>query len=191
MNTLIGVAAFGLSLVAPACSAGPAPTSGPSTSKPAPPAPTGFDDKSNGVTDDATHQADQAKFEEFEAIPDGLGPLFNAQSCRECHQNPVSGGSSQILELRVGHKGPNGSFQNPGIPINGGSVVIKGRTLVNQRAICPNAATPRTDIQERVPDSENIRPFRPSVNLLGDGCVEPADDSTLTEMSRKQRQQDH
>src|SRR2546430_9404771 len=46
-----------------------------------------------------------AKFEEFEAIPDGLGPLFNAQSCRECHQNPVTGGSSQILELRVGHKG--------------------------------------------------------------------------------------
>jgi len=191
MNTLIGVAAFGLSLVATACSAGPSPTSGPSTSKPAPPAPTGFDDKSNGVTDDATHQADQAKFEEFEAIPDGLGPLFNAQSCRECHQNPVSGGSSQILELRVGHKGPNGSFQNPEIPINGGSVVIKGRTLVNQRAICPNAASPTTDIQERVPDSENIRTFRTSVNLLGDGFVEAVDDSTLIEISRKQCKQDH
>src|SRR2546430_15565700 len=141
MNTLIGVAAFGLSLVATACSAGP-PTSGPST---APPAPTGFDDKSNGVTDDATHQADQAKFEEFEAIPDGLGPLFNAQSCRECHQNPVSGGSSQILEPRVGHKGPNGSFQNPEIPINGGFVGFKGRKFVKQRAIFPNARPPTTD----------------------------------------------
>src|SRR5256886_1400751 len=187
MNTLIGVAAFGLSLVATACSAGP-PASGPST---APPAPTGFDDKSNGVADDATHQVDQEKFEEFEAIPDGLGPLFNAQSCRECHQTPVSGGSSQILELRVGHKGPNGSFQNPEIPINGGSVVIKGRTLVNQRAICPNAASPTTDIQERVPDSENIRTFRTSVNLLGDGFVEAVDDSTLIEISRKQCKQDH
>jgi CxxC motif-containing protein (DUF1111 family) len=32
---------------------------------------------------------------------DGLGPLYNAQSCRECHQNPTSGGPSQITELRV------------------------------------------------------------------------------------------
>src|SRR5438067_9072202 len=119
MNTLIGVAAFGLTLVATACSAGPPPTSGPPTSKPAPPAPTGFDDKSNGVADDPTHQADQAKFEEFEAIRDGLGPLFNAQSCRECHQNPVSGGSSQIRQLRAGHTAPYGRFQNPTIPTHG------------------------------------------------------------------------
>jgi hypothetical protein len=67
-------------------------------------APTGFDNKSNGVTDDATHQADQMKFEEVEQLADGLGPLYNAQSCRECHQNPVSGGASQVSELRVGHR---------------------------------------------------------------------------------------
>ncbi len=30
-------------------------------------APTGFDNKSNGMVDDATHTADQAKFEEVEA----------------------------------------------------------------------------------------------------------------------------
>ena len=54
-------------------------------------APTGFDNKSNGVADDTTHQADQAKFEEVEQRTDGLGPLYNAQSCRECHQSPVSG----------------------------------------------------------------------------------------------------
>src|SRR6202047_15218 len=59
-----------------------------------PEAPTGFDNKSNGVVDDATHQADQAKFEEVEGLADGLGPLYNAQSCRECHQNPTSGGPS-------------------------------------------------------------------------------------------------
>ena len=54
---------------------------------PLPEAPAGFDNKSNGLVDDATHAADQAKFEETEAISDGLGPLYNAQSCRECHQN--------------------------------------------------------------------------------------------------------
>jgi hypothetical protein len=105
-----------------------------------PDAPTGFDNKSNGVVDDPTHQTDQAKFEETEAISDGLGPLFNAQSCRECHQNPVSGGATQVLELRIGHRGPDGKFENPEIPINHGSEVIKGRSLVNLRAICPNAA---------------------------------------------------
>ena len=42
-------------------------------------APAGFDNKSNGMVDDATHQADQGKFEEVEAIADGLGPLYNAQ----------------------------------------------------------------------------------------------------------------
>jgi len=68
-------------------------------------APTGFDNKSNGVADDATHQADQTKFEEVEQLSDGLGPLYNAQSCRECHQSPVSGAASQVTELRVGHQG--------------------------------------------------------------------------------------
>jgi len=137
-----------------------------------PEAPTGFDNKSNGLVDDATHTADQVKFDEIEEISEGLGPLYNAQSCRECHQNPTSGGSSQVTELRVGHRGPDRKFQNPEIPIARGTEVIKGRTLVNDRAICPNAAFPSTEIQERVPDSEEIRTFRVSLNVLGDGFVE-------------------
>ena len=77
-------------------------------------APTGFDNNSNGVTDAATHQADQTTFEEVEQISDGLGPLYNAQSCRECHQNPVSGAASQVTELRVGHLGSDGRFLQSG-----------------------------------------------------------------------------
>ena len=53
------------------------------------------------MVDDATHQADQTTFEEVEQLSDGLGPLYNAQSCRECHQNPVSGAASQVTELRA------------------------------------------------------------------------------------------
>ena len=89
-------------------------------SAPAPEAPTGFDNKTNGLVDDATHQADQAKFDEVEQIRDGLGPLYNAQSCRECHQSPVSGGASQVSELRVGHLGPDRRFRTPDIPIGRG-----------------------------------------------------------------------
>ena len=149
-------------------------------------APTGFDNKSNGVVDAATHTADQAKFEEVEALTDGLGPLYNAQSCRECHQNPTTGGSSQVTELRVGHTDARGVFQNPEIPINHGGEIIKGRSLINDRAICPSGAFPSTEIQEHVPDSEKIRTFRVSLNVLGDGFVEALSDQTLLDISKDQ-----
>jgi CxxC motif-containing protein (DUF1111 family) len=154
-------------------------------------APTGFDNKSNGLVDDATHTADQAKFDEIEQVSDGLGPLYNAQSCRECHQNPTSGGSSQVSELRVGHRGPDGKFQNAEIPIARGTEIIKGRTLVNDRAICPNAAFPSTEIQERVTDSESIRTFRVSLNVLGDGFVEAVPDQTFVDLAREQCKKNH
>jgi len=154
-------------------------------------APTGFDNKSNGVVDDATHQADQAKFEEVEQLSDGLGPLYNAQSCRECHQNPVSGAASQVSELRVGHLGPDKHFRNPDIPIAHGAEVISGRSLVNDRAICPNAAFPNTEIQERVPETETIRAFRMSVSLLGDGFVEAVSDQTLVDLAGQQCKASH
>lgn len=154
-------------------------------------APTGFDNKSNGVADDATHEADQMRFEEVELVSDGLGPLYNAQSCRECHQSPVSGAASQVAELRVGHLGSDGHFHNPEIPIAGGAEVISGRSLVNDRAICPNAAFPDKEIQERVPETENIRTFRLSLSLLGDGFVEAVADQTLFDLAAQQCKSSH
>ncbi len=156
-----------------------------------PDAPTGFDNKSNGMVDDATHLADQAKFDEFELLTDGLGPLYNAQSCRECHQSPVSGAASQVTELRVGHNGPDGRFRTPDIPIAHGAEVITGRSLVNDRAICPNAAFPDKEIQERVPETETIRTLRLSLNLLGDGFVEALADQTLVDLSKQQCKSSH
>jgi CxxC motif-containing protein (DUF1111 family) len=154
-------------------------------------APTGFDNKSNGVTNDATHQADQTTFEEVEKLSDGLGPLYNAQSCRECHQNPVSGAASQVTELRAGHQGRDGRFLNPEIPIAHGAEVITGRSLVNDRAICPNGAFPNDEIQERVPDTETIRTFRLSLSLLGDGFVEAVADQTLANLAEQQCKSSH
>ena len=157
-----------------------------SVSQLTPEAPADFDNKSNGMVDDPTHQADQVKFDTVESVADGLGPLYNAQSCRECHQNPTSGGGSQVTELRVGHLGPDHRFLNPDIPIAHGAAIISGRTLVNDRAICPSAAFPDTEIQERVPESETIRTTRLSLSLLGDGFVEAVSDRTLNDLSRNQ-----
>jgi len=152
----------------------------------APEAPSGFDDESNGVVDDSTHRVDKATFDEVEGVANGLGPLYNAQSCRECHQNPVSGASSQVTELRVGHEDQERRFHNPEIPIANGAAVISGRSLVNDRAICPNAAFPTDEIQERVPSSESIRTLRLSVSLLGDGFVEAVADQTLIDGAERQ-----
>jgi CxxC motif-containing protein (DUF1111 family) len=156
-----------------------------------PEAPAGFDNKSNGMVDDQTHRADQVRFDAVEDVADGLGPLFNAQSCRECHQNPTSGGASQVTELRVGHIGPDHRFRNPDIPIARGADIIRGRTLVNDRAVCPNDAFPDVEIQERVPDSESIRTMRISLSLFGDGFVEAVSDRTLIDLARNQCQKSH
>ena len=146
---------------------------------------TGFDNQSNGFSDAARRQADQKFFEEIEHIaPDGLGPIYNAQSCRECHQTPVTGAASQITELRVGHLDAHGQFQNPQIPINHGAEVITGRNLVNDRAICP-------EIQERVPATETIRTTRVTTNTLGDGYVEAIADETLLRIRKDQCKASH
>lgn len=146
---------------------------------------TGFDDQSNGFSDPGRRKADQKFFEEIEHIaPDGLGPLYNAQSCRECHQTPVSGAASQVSEFRVGHVDSHGFFQNPEIPINHGAEVIKGRTLVNDRAICP-------EIQEHAPETETIRTTRLTTNTLGDGYVEAIPDATLVKIRRDQCKNSH
>src|SRR6202521_2738299 len=154
-------------------------------------APTGFDNKNNGGGDDATHPADQTKFEEVEQLSDGLGPLYNAQSCRECHQSPVSGAASQVAELRVGHQGPEGHFRNPDIPIAHGAEVISGRSLVSDRAMCPTAAFPNPRSQEGGPETETIRTFRLSVSLLGDGFVEALSDQTLIDLAERQCKSSH
>lgn len=151
----------------------------------APEALTGFDDQSNGFSDPARRQADQKVFEEIEHItPDGLGPIYNAQSCRECHQTPVTGATSQVTELRVGHLDPHGFFQNPEIPINHGSELIKDRTLVNDRAICP-------EVQEHVPATETIRTTRLVTSTLGDGYVEAISDETLLKIRKQQCKASH
>lgn len=109
----------------------------------------------------------------------GLGPAYNATACAGCHENPNTGGASQITELRVGHTDPVGNFVNPTILINDGLDTITGRSIVNERAICPQA-------QERIPATENIRALRAVLNTLGDGFVEAVDDKTLIAIAARQ-----
>lgn len=54
----------------------------------------------NGFTSPAQFTKDQTQFEEPETAADGVGPVFNATSCVECHHQPLTGGSSVTTELR-------------------------------------------------------------------------------------------
>ena len=132
---------------------------------------TGFDNGTNGLVDQPTHDADTLVFEERDSIANGLGPVYNAQSCAECHQSPVTGAGSQVSELRAGHRNSFGAF-----------VDAPGGSLINDRSI--DAA-----IQERVPGAENIRTFRMSLNTLGDGYVEAIDSNTLLAIANSQPRQ--
>src|SRR6202453_117555 len=122
---------------------------------------------SNGIAEPPgdTFALDQAQFERRHDPSTGLGPVFNATACVECHNNGVAGSAGQFTEQRVGHNDANGNFVNPTIAINGGANTITGRSIVNDRSIC-------TQAQEHVPDTENIRTLRAVLNTLGDGFVE-------------------
>ncbi len=151
----------------------------------------GFDDQTNGLVPQGDHLFHKGQFDEVEGPEDGLGPLFNAQACRECHQNVVSGGVSQVAEVRVGHTDAQGHFVNPNITIADGAFTILNRSLVNDRAICPNAGFPDVNIQEHVPPTENVRTLRMSLNTLGDGFVEAVADADLLAIAAKQRHDTH
>ena len=131
-------------------------------------APTGFDNQTNGFLSQTDFDSFKGTFEERDDIAKGLGPVYNAQSCAECHQNPTTGAISQIGELRAGHNDVFGTF-----------VDAPGGSLINDRAI--NAA-----IQERVPGAENVRTFRVSTNTVGNGFVEAINSNTLVAIANAQ-----
>jgi len=130
-------------------------------------APTGFDNLTNGFEPQAAFDADLDTFGEFEEAADGLGPVYNAQSCRECHQNPVVGGISQTFELRKG-RFDGVTFTDP-----------PGGSLNDDRSI-------DAEFQERVAGADNAVTLRSSLNILGDGFVEAIANSTLSAIQAAQ-----
>jgi CxxC motif-containing protein (DUF1111 family) len=128
---------------------------------------TGFDNKTNGHTTQVEFDENLDVFAEQEQIADGLGPTYNAQSCGECHQNPVTGAGSQISEFRAGHFTGTTFVDHP------------GGSLINERAINPA-------IQERIAAGQEVRTFRMSLPLNGDGFVECIDSNLLLAISNAQ-----
>jgi CxxC motif-containing protein (DUF1111 family) len=140
-------------------------------------APTGFDNQTNGFEEQKAFDKDRGTFEEVEAIKDGLGPVYNATSCTVCHQNPVTGGSTQVAEIRAGRHvfDPDDPsprkvrFEEP-----------PGGSVIQQRAIDPA-------IQDTVRPEDTVRTFRMSNTVLGNGFVEVIPDQEILRIRNGQR----
>jgi CxxC motif-containing protein (DUF1111 family) len=99
-------------------------------------------------------------FEEVEHVADGLGPTFNAQACRECHQNIVTGGASQVAEHRTGRMELLQFVESV------------GGSLIQSRST-------HADMFERVPFEDSVSTLRVSTNTLGAGYIEAIPNETL------------
>ena len=172
-------------------------------------APTGYDNKTNGLVKQAIHDQNREVFDKVEGIEEGLGPVFNGQSCRECHLNPVSGAGSQITELRAAYSGQRrieqrrrhrrsgrrgqgfaiglgDEYADPDILINYGRDTIFGRSLINDRAICPGDDFLGLSAQMTAPEDVTVRSNRISLSILGDGFIEAIPDEAIQSVALEQ-----
>ena len=104
----------------------------------------------------------QAQFNGPEGVADGLGPIFNAQSCNACHTQPLktggvptSGGASAVTETRFGTS--DGIFD-----------------LLHQACITPV-------VQDIVPPTATIVAHRKTTPLFGLGLMEAIPDDKIKE----------
>ena len=114
---------------------------------------------------------DDVAVEEFtgpETIADGLGPIFNAAGCGECHIVPVLGGSTQLTEKRAGFFDGQDFFEHPG-----GSLIHDRSTVLGFQEVV-------------LPASTNVMTLRATLSVFGDGFVEAIGNTTLQNIASNQ-----
>jgi CxxC motif-containing protein (DUF1111 family) len=117
--------------------------------------------------DECNRDAATEEFTGPESVADGLGPIFNAAGCGECHLVPILGGGSQITEKRAARF------------VNGLFTEHPGGSLIQDRA---NSGAR----QETVFAGHNVVAQRASIPVLGVGFVEAISNTTLTNIRSAQ-----
>ncbi len=130
-------------------------------------APTGFDDKTNGFVTQAIFNTGMGVFNKHYIERDGLGPVFNMETCLRCHQFPTIGGSGLITITRAG------TFDGAKF------ITPEGGTLIHDTAL-PN------ELKEKLLPEFNVISKRVTTSILGDGFIEAIDDDTLRAIAREQ-----
>lgn len=123
-----------------------------------------FGDPFSGLTSAqiSAFNAGNDEFSSQETPQDGLGPIFNRDSCAACHSVPALGGSSPILVTRFG-KATNQSFD---------PLTSLGGSLLQDHAIDPSGL-------EKIPREANVVAHRQSTPLFGLGLIEAIPDATI------------
>jgi CxxC motif-containing protein (DUF1111 family) len=119
--------------------------------------------------------AGKAAFEEVEGVADGVGPVFNRESCVACHDRQATGGGSDILSTRIGTRVEG--FFDP--LINRGGPVIQAAAIVG-----------RDDYQylgEEIPAEATIVAGRRTPQTFGLGHVDAVPDAYLWLLAIKQQ----
>jgi CxxC motif-containing protein (DUF1111 family) len=99
----------------------------------------------------------------------GLGPLFNAPACGECHENPREGGSGDELELHVATLRADGTCDP--LADKGGIVIQQQVTQALKEALGID--------REPVPAEATSRATRSTPDLFGFGLLDAVPDATI------------
>jgi CxxC motif-containing protein (DUF1111 family) len=112
-------------------------------------------------------------------VENGLGPVFNARSCAECHTTPVIGGNGGRTVQRVGAVVDGVYFE---LKEHGGSVI-----QVSGIGGLENATGTATRFRgESIPKQATIVVRRRTTALFGLGLVDATDDSTFIALAAAQ-----
>jgi len=100
----------------------------------------------------------------------GLGPLFNADSCAECHEDPVAGGTGDEVEIHVAAFDPLSGSCDP--------LIERGGPVIQQQATPVLVAAMGIE-SEPVPAEATAVARRSTPDILGFGLLDAVPESTL------------
>ena len=103
------------------------------------------------------------RFEQFFTPADGLGPVFNDDSCSSCHAIPTTGGHGVLFVTRFG-------FSDKGVPFD--PLDSEGGSLLQALSISDPCA-------ETIPATANVTSQRITPSIFGAGLVEAIPDADI------------
>jgi CxxC motif-containing protein (DUF1111 family) len=109
------------------------------------------------------------EFDRVFAPETGLGPLFNADSCAECHEEPVSGGPGDEVEVHATAFLP-GDICDPLLDVGG---------PVYQQRVTPALRELLGIDEEPIPTRANSRALRTTPDIFGFGLLDAVPDETI------------
>jgi CxxC motif-containing protein (DUF1111 family) len=143
--------------------------------------------------DQGFFNAAKGKFNEIEAVPDGLGPRFNLNSCGGCHIQPVAGGSSPAVNPQIavatllGAHNTIPSFIHQNGPIREARFVnnldgtpdggVHDLFVITGRSDAPGCTIKQPDFNQAIKNKNII--FRIPTPVFGLGLVEGTPDRNL------------